>query len=75
MNMAATVNLWPFSLRMANDAINEAPSLQNNDGHSPLQIFSNTEVQPKTKHCITFGCPVYVLVTALQSGRGIHKKW
>ena len=73
--MVATVKLWKSPLIMANDTINESQSLQKKDGHSPFKIFSNTEVQPKTKHCITFGCPVYVLVTALQSGRGIHKKW
>ena len=60
---------------MANDAINEAQSLQKKDGHSPLKIFSNTEVQPNTKHWIPFVCPVYVLDAALQSGRAIHNKW
>ena len=60
---------------MANDAINESQSLQKKDGHSPFKIFSNTEVQPNTKHWIPFGCPVYMLDSALQSGRGIHKKW
>ena len=73
--MAETVNPWPFSLKMANDAINESPSLQNKDVHSPLQIFSNIEVQPNTKHWIPFGCPVYVLDDSLQSGIGVHNKW
>ena len=73
--MEATSNLWPFDLIMANDAINEAQILQNKDGHSPLQIFSNKEVQPNTKNCIQLGCTVYVLESEIYNGRGIHKKW
>ena len=74
-NMAVTVNLWPFALIMSIDAINEAPSLKNKDGKSPLQIFSNTDVQTNTKHWIPFGCPLCVLDAALHSGRVIHNKW
>ena len=65
LKMAATVKLWPFDLRMANDDINEAPILQKKYGHSTLQIFSNLELKPNTKHWIPFGFPVYVLRAAL----------
>ena len=42
--MGGTNYLWPYSMRMANDAINEAPNLKDKEGRSPLQIFSNTSV-------------------------------
>ena len=74
-NMGGTIYLWPYALRMANDAINEAPNLKDKMGRSPLQIFSNTEVETNQKHWIPFGCPAYVLNSALQTGRGIHHKW
>ncbi|CAJ1959006.1 unnamed protein product [Cylindrotheca closterium] len=74
-SMAGTVHLWPYALRMANDAINESPNLKDKQGRSPLQLFSNSQVQLNEKHWVPFGCPVYVLNTALQSGKGIHNKW
>lgn len=74
-SMSGTVHLWPFALRMANDAINESPNLKDKQGRSPLQLFSNTEVQLNEKHWVPFGCPVYVLNNALQTGKGIHNKW
>ena len=71
-----SVYLWPYALRMANDAINEAPNLRDKEGRSPLQIFGGSEdVNLNSKHWIPFGCPVYVLESPLQSGRGIHNKW
>jgi hypothetical protein len=73
--MEATVNLWPYALRMANDAINETPNLKDPESRSPAQIFSNSTVQTHTKHWMPFGCPVYVLDNELQAGRGIHHKW
>jgi hypothetical protein len=72
---AVTVHLWPYALRMANNAINEAPNLKDKEGRSPLQIFSRTDINLNVKHWKPFGCPVYVLDSALQSGRGIHGKW
>ena len=57
-----SVYLWPYALRMANDAINEAPNLKDKEGRSPLQLFSGTEhINSNAKHWIPFGCPVYVL--------------
>jgi hypothetical protein len=73
--MAASANLWPYALRMANDAINETPNLKDREGRSPLQIFAGTSVHTHTKHWMPFGCPVYVLDNALQSPGGIHNKW
>ena len=73
--MGGTIYLWPYAMRMANDAINEAPNLKDKEGRSPLQIFSNTSVQLNEKHWVPFGCPVYVLNRALQTGKGIQNKW
>jgi len=71
---AVTANLWPFAIRYANDIANVAPSL-NHDNVSPIELFSQVEVAPKLKHAHTFGSPVYVLDSALQSGKGIFPKW
>jgi hypothetical protein len=73
--MTATANLWPFVLRMANDAINETPNLKDVEGRSPVQLFSSSNVHTNTKHWAPFGCPAYVLDNALQSGKGIYNKW
>jgi GAG-pre-integrase domain len=71
---AVTANLWPYALRMANDAINSLPSLKRTDGKSPMSIFARSMVLPNSKHWHHFGCPVYVLAEALQKG-DIHHKW
>jgi transposase InsO family protein len=70
----ATANLWPYAIRMANDVLNEAPSLRIASRKSPLQVFADTNVNPNAKHWKPFGCPVYVLDSALQQGK-IHHKW
>ena len=70
----AEANLWPYAIRMANDVFNETPSFQDASRRSPLQIFANTNIHPNPKHWKPFGCPVYVLDSALQT-TGIHHKW
>jgi len=72
--MPGTVHLWPYALRMANEAINETPNMKDEKGRSPIQLFSNTEVHTHEKHWAPFGCPTYVLNSKLQSGT-IHNKW
>ena len=42
---------------------------------SPLQTFSNSEVQVNAKHWVPFGCPAYVLVGELQNQKRIYNKW
>ena len=74
-NMGGTVHLWPYALKMANDAINETPNLKDKEGRSPLQMFSNSDVQLHEKHWAPFGCPVYVLDRSLQGEPRIHNKW
>ena len=70
---ALTANLWPYALCMANDIINESPSIQLKENSSPQQAFSNTKVLINSKHWKPFGCPVYVLDKALQKGDPFHK--
>ena len=68
-----TAHLWPYALRMANDALNNCPSLQDRRRRSPIQIFTNSKVAMNPKHFQTFGCPVYVLDNALQQNAPFHK--
>ena len=72
---AVTANLWPYAVRMANDVMNESPSLVDKAHRSPIQLASGSEVIPNSKHWKPFGCPVYVLANSLQSGSSIHHKW
>eukprot|EP00978_Attheya_sp_CCMP212_P041077 scaffold231074_cov49-Attheya_sp.AAC.1 len=72
---AVTTNLWPYALRMANDSINAVPSFQNVERKTPQQMFAGTSVNVDPKHWKPFGCPVYVLDTALQSSHSIFHKW
>jgi hypothetical protein len=55
-------------MHMANDTINTLPSLKQTDGKSPMSIFANTIVLPNARHWHHFGCPVYVLAEAGQTG-------
>ena len=34
-----TANLWPYALRLANDALNNSPIPQDKERHSPPQVF------------------------------------
>lgn len=70
---AITANLWPFSMRMANDVINASPT--STDTISPIEQFSGTNVLPKVKHWHTFGAPAYVLDTRLETAGGKINKW
>ena len=70
---AITVHLWPYALRLANEQVNEAPtgSLK----RSPIELLTKSSIKPEPKHWKPFGCPVYVLDSALQSAGGIKHKW
>jgi hypothetical protein len=71
----ATANLWPHAACMANDVLNETPSLCMATRQSPLQAFADTKVNPNAKHWKPFGCPVCLLVDSnLQQGK-IHHEW
>ncbi len=72
---AITPNLWPYALRMANDAINVMPNLKSKDAQTPIEAFTRTKVASNPKHWHLFGCQAYVLVQDLQTDTAIHHKW
>ena len=73
--ISATASLWPYAILMANDTLNQTPNMSDETKRSPLQTFSNTEVQVNSKHWAPFGCPAYVLVGELQNQKRIYNKW
>ena len=68
-----TANLWPYALRMANEALNNSPNPKDIHRRSAEGIFSKTNTLPNSKHFKPFGCPVYVLDSALQLQNPYHK--
>uniref|UniRef100_UPI00293D8CF2 reverse transcriptase domain-containing protein n=1 Tax=Janthinobacterium sp. TaxID=1871054 RepID=UPI00293D8CF2 len=70
---AVTANLWPYAVRMANDVSNDTPSIKG--GVAPIELFAQVAVSPRVKHSHTFGSPVYVLDTALQTAGKRIPKW
>ena len=70
---AISANLWPYAVRYANDCINATPNMQDPMRRSPMQLFTQSNVDINKKHYIPFGCPVYVLDADLQAGKKIHK--
>ena len=68
-------NLWPYAMRMANDAYNATPNMADKEKRSPEQLFNRTTVTTNPKHWLHFGCPAYKLHESLQGGAGIHHKW
>ena len=67
---AVHISLWPYALRTANDMRNSLPG---KDGISPSEKFANVSVQPKLSTYHVFGCPVYTLHSALQSGNMLRR--
>ena len=70
-----TIHLWPYAMRMANQAYNAMPLLSHTDKQSPNKIFDNSAVDINQKHWKPFGCPAYILTAELQGTTGIHPKW
>ena len=70
-----TIHLWPYAIRMANQAYNATPLDAHTNKQSPNKIFDNSTVDINPKHWKPFGCPTYVLKSELQGTTGIHPKW
>ena len=70
---AITLHLWPYAIQTANTMVNETPNMTSSSRLCPEQMFSQSVVSPNQKHWHTFGCPVYVLDSALQTGNIFHK--
>jgi hypothetical protein len=58
---------------MANTVLNKTPSMQDKTRCTAQQIYSVVNINPNPKHWKPFGCPVYVLDKALQTGNIFHK--
>ena len=69
---ASPTHLWPYALAYVTDLRNHLPL--NSNAESPLQVFSQSFVNPRLSTFHTFGCPVYSLDTQLQGG-GTIPKW
>ena len=70
-----TIHLWPYAIRMANQAYNATPLNAHINKQSPNKIFDNSAVDINPKHWKPFGCPTYVLKAELQGTTGIHPRW
>ena len=66
-------SLWPFPLLAHTKSHNELPL--DEDGKSPLEKYSDTEAEIYCKDFHTWGCPVFVLDEANQSGMTGTPKW
>ena len=71
----ASIHLWPYTMRMANQAYNAMPLSSPTGKQSPNKIIDNSAVDIYRKHWKPFGCPVYILKAELQGTTGIHPKW
>lgn len=71
-NPAITAHLWPYALRHASYIRRLLP--RKGHSQSPEEFFSAVPVRPTTRYLHAFGCPVYVLQEALQSGKK-QPKW
>ena len=58
--------MWPFAIRLANEAHNCAPF---RNGLSPIALFSRSRVLPNLDHLHPFGCPTNVLGEKMQSDK------
>lgn len=70
--MAINTHLWPYALRMASDVYNHAPRLGNDA--SPVELFTGIKMRPLVQRFHHFGCPTFVLLSDLQSGKK-GRKW
>jgi len=70
---AIAANLWPNTVHCANSCINAAPSPQDKQKCSPLQLFSGVDADTNKKHWKPFGAPVCALDVDLQADHQIGK--
>jgi hypothetical protein len=72
---AITNNLWPYAMRIVVDSINNSPTTKSKEGLTPMQQFTQSNIQVNLKHWYPFGSPAYVLQKELQSSNPIFHKW
>mmetsp|Transcript_8113 Transcript_8113/g.11817 ORF Transcript_8113/g.11817 Transcript_8113/m.11817 type:complete len:442 (+) Transcript_8113:3455-4780(+) len=69
---AINTHLWPYALRMASDVYNSAPRLDQDA--APVELFTGAKMRPLVNRFHHFGCPTFVLLSDLQSGKK-GRKW
>ena len=73
---AINTHLWPYAVRMANDALNATPNMKHPNKGIPEALFTNTKaIASNPKHWHHFGAPAYVLKQPLQTSTNIFHKW
>ena len=65
--------LWPYALRLSNDALNNTPHLQHKQRSTPKQLYTGAKIHQNPKTFAHFGCPAYVLHDELQQNKPFHK--
>jgi hypothetical protein len=71
---AITANVWPYAMRLANEASNATPMKSNEQAYSPAQLFAGSKANANKKHFQPFGCLVHVPNQKLQQQKP-HHKW
>ena len=66
------LSLWKYVIHNTNELNNKLPEKE--DGTSPIDRFSQVDVEPNINNNHTFGCTYYPLTNSLQSG-GWKPKW
>ena len=52
---AITTHLWPYAVRMVNDAMNSTPNSKAIDGRTPIQAIDRSNIHMNVKHWHPFG--------------------
>ena len=65
-----TIDLWPFTLRLALDIYNSTPT---KSGLPPEEIFMGQKGKNKLECFHTFRCPIFILEPRLQQGQKVPK--
>ena len=68
-----TSYLWPYTMRLIYETLNNLPSPQDTVRRTPQQIFSKTNININVKYFKPFECSVYVLDSSLQQNNPHHK--
>jgi hypothetical protein len=64
---SVTATLWPYAIRMANEAVNHTPSFQDREKRSPIELSTRSSIPSNPKHWKPFGCPTYVLIMSCRA--------
>ena len=68
-----TTQLWPYSLQIATEALNNTLNIQDKQIQAPEQIYTGIMVEAQPKQLTPFGFTAYLLDSALQQGYPFNK--